>query len=126
MQAQPGTSEMERALQIEILARDGFDAREIGRELGMKRHRVQRIARRWRIALAGAGGRRFPCVGISRRPYAMVGRLASRAGVSRSVMMGRLIVVALDGGDEAVARRLGKLGTRRKAYRPRRDRGEGR
>jgi hypothetical protein len=102
--------------EIERLAADGRTAAEIGRRLEIPRARVIRIAKRQRIAMGGAGGRRSLLVHMKPAQLAMVDAIAIVADVPRAEMLARLALVFLEQGPPNVIKRLGKLARPKRSY----------
>ena len=98
------------AARIRFLAGEGFTGAEIAKRIELSYQRTVRVTDMFGIELGSARGRRkISDVGLSTEAVAAVATLAERAGVTRAVMLERLVTVALDGGAQVAARRLGKL-----------------
>ena len=105
-----------RATHIALLAREGKSSREIAEIVGVSHVRVCRIARRFEIPLARAGGRYFGLYVSDHRARA-IQELAAEAGVSPATMIERALRVLLDDGPQTARKRLGKLALPRETRR---------
>lgn len=111
------------AATIAGLAADGRCANEIGPRLGIPAARVKRIARRYRIKLAGPGGRRHITYGVNGRALRLLDKLADAAQVTRATMTERLLEALLEDDERAALKLLGKQARPKRQYRMRKPRG---
>jgi hypothetical protein len=101
---------------ITILAREGLSADDIGKALDQHPKRIERIARKEGIRLAGPGGTRFVQCHIRKRDHETLVRVAGVMGLSPAAAMQRISRSYLDRSMQTIMKDLGKEARPKRRY----------